>query len=221
MAPRKPASLKNLVVKLQEIQADLDDILEFTQGYEEATTATDVNMRLIRLDELWEKYGETLVEIKCHEDYTAEDETYNDQRLLYSSRYYRSKSSLTDKATELQDTLELNQSTRANDSTLHGALDHVRLPQIKLQTFNGDIDEWISFRDLFTSLIHWRTDLPEVEKLHYLKGCLQGEPKALIDPLKITQANYQIAWDTLLKRYNNSKQLKKKQVQSLFSLPSL
>ncbi|XP_062714600.1 uncharacterized protein LOC134291174 [Aedes albopictus] len=190
-------------------------------GYRNSKKATDVNIRLIRLDELWEKYGETLVEIKCHEDYTAEDETYNEQRLLYSSRYYRSKSSLTDKATELQGTPELNQSTRANDSTLHGALDHVRLPQIKLQTFNGDIDEWISFRDLFTSLIHWRTDLPEVEKLHYLKGCLQGEPKALIDPLKITQANYQIAWDTLLKRYNNSKQLKKRQVQSLFSLPSL
>ncbi|XP_055591276.1 uncharacterized protein LOC129743315 [Uranotaenia lowii] len=71
------------------------------------------------------------------------------------------------------------------------------------------------------SLIHWKTDLPEVEKFHYLKGCLQGEPKALIDPIKITKTNYQIAWDLLLKRYNNSKLLRKRQVQGLFQLPSL
>ncbi|XP_062542191.1 uncharacterized protein LOC134210180 [Armigeres subalbatus] len=103
----------------------------------------------------------------------------------------------------------------------HGTLDHVRLPQIKLQSFNGDIDEWISFRDLYTSLIHRKTDLPEVEKFHYLKGCLQGEPKNLIDPLKITKANYQVAWDLLIKRYDNSKLLKKRQVQALFNLPTL
>ncbi|XP_062538614.1 uncharacterized protein LOC134206888 [Armigeres subalbatus] len=221
MAPRKLTSLKPLVVKLGEIQADLDDIGKFVQRYDEATTATDVNMRLERIGELWEKYGETLVEIKCHDDYDEDDETFNKDRLIYSDQYYRSKSSLTDKAKELQGLPEQDQSTRANDSMVHGVLDHVRLPQIKLQSFNGDIDEWISFRDLFTSLIHWRTDLPEVEKFHYLKGCLQGEPKALIDPLKITQANYKIAWDALTKRYNNSKQLKKRQVQSLFTLPSL
>ncbi|XP_062539043.1 uncharacterized protein LOC134207339 [Armigeres subalbatus] len=221
MAPRKLTSLKALVVKLGEIQADLDDIWKFVQRYDEATTATDVNIRLERIGELWEKYGETLVEIKCHDDYDEDDETFNKDRLIYSDRYYRSKSSLTDKAKELQGLPEQDQSTRANDSMVHGVLDHVRLPQIKLQSFNGDIDEWISFRDLFTSLIHWRTDLPEVEKFHYLKGCLQGEPKALIDPLKITQANYKIAWDALTKRYNNSKQLKKRQVQSLFTLPSL
>ncbi|XP_055542996.1 uncharacterized protein LOC129728573 [Wyeomyia smithii] len=100
-------------------------------------------------------------------------------------------------------------------------MDHVRLPQIKLQSFNGDIDEWLSFRDLFTSLIHWKEDLPEVEKFHYLKGCLQGEPKSLIDPLQITRANYQVAWELLLKRYNKCKQLRKRQVQALFSLPTL
>ncbi|XP_062542421.1 uncharacterized protein LOC134210387 [Armigeres subalbatus] len=221
MAPRKLTSLKALVVKLGEIQADMDDIWKFVQRYDEATTATDVNMRLERIGELWEKYGETLVEIKCHDDYDEDDETFNKDRLIYSDRFYRSKSSLTDKGKELQGLPEQDQSTRANDSMVHGVLDHVRLPQIKLQSFNGDIDEWISFRDLFTSLIHWRTDLPEVEKFHYLKGCLQGEPKALIDPLKITQANYKIAWDALTKRYNNSKQLKKRQVQSLFTLPSL
>ncbi|XP_062698515.1 uncharacterized protein LOC134284160 [Aedes albopictus] len=105
--------------------------------------------------------------------------------------------------------------------TLHGMMDHVRLPQIKLQCFDGNIDDWLSFRDLYTSLIHEKPDLPAVEKFHYLKGCLAGEAKALIDPLKITRDNYQVAWQTLLKRYNNNKLLKKKQVQAIIKLPSL
>ncbi|XP_038106934.1 uncharacterized protein LOC119766450 [Culex quinquefasciatus] len=99
--------------------------------------------------------------------------------------------------------------------------DHVRLPQIKLRTFDGNIDEWFSFRDLYSSLIHWKQELPEVEKFHYLKGCLEGEARSLIEPIKITTRNYQVAWDLLLKRYNNSKLLKRRQVQALFKLPVL
>ncbi|XP_055605638.1 uncharacterized protein LOC129753814 [Uranotaenia lowii] len=126
-----------------------------------------------------------------------------------------------DKVKELQGNAALEQSTRNVEGSLPGLVDHVRLPQIKLKSFDGNIDEWLSFRDLFTSLIHWKTELPEIEKFHYLKGCLEGEAKALIDPLKITKANYQIAWDTLVKRYHNNKVLKKRQVQALFKLPTL
>ncbi|XP_055605543.1 uncharacterized protein LOC129753723 [Uranotaenia lowii] len=125
-----------------------------------------------------------------------------------------------DKLKELQEPF-VDSVDRLNETSAQHTLDHVRLPQIKLQTFSGNIDEWMSFRDLYTSLIHWKTDLPDVEKFHYLKGCLQGEPKSLIDSLQITRANYQVAWDLLVKRYNNSKLLKKKQVQALFKLPQL
>ncbi|XP_058816896.1 uncharacterized protein LOC131680194 [Topomyia yanbarensis] len=189
--------------------------------FKESHTATDVDVRLCKLDELWEGFSETLVEIFSHDDYNAEGNSWEKERMEFSDRYYEVKSFLMDKAKELQEPNLLEQSLRAGDSSMRGGIDHVRLPQIKLQTFNGDIDEWLSFRDLFTSFIHWKPDLPEVEKFHYLKGCLQGEPKRLIDPLQITKANYQVAWDLLLKRYNNSKQLKKRQVQAFFNLPTL
>lgn len=79
-----------------------------------------------------------------------------------------------DKAKELQEPVALDHSTRQGDTSIQGTLDHVRLPQIKLQSFNGDVDQWLSFRDLFTSLIHWKAELPEVEKFHYLKGLSSG-----------------------------------------------
>ncbi|XP_055623543.1 uncharacterized protein LOC129766972 [Toxorhynchites rutilus septentrionalis] len=37
----------------------------------------------------------------------------------------------------------------------------------------------------------------------------------------MTRANYQIAWDAVMKRYNDSKMLKRRQVQALFDLPNV
>ncbi|XP_055527359.1 uncharacterized protein LOC129719980 [Wyeomyia smithii] len=219
-ASKKTPSLKSLSVKLKEIQTSMMDIWKFIESFPEDATISKINVRLEKLDELWERFSEVLVEIKCHEDYDAEDEAYDKERLEFNNRYYEGKAFLMEKVREREEPV-LERTSRVNESATEGALDNVRLPQIKLQTFNGEIDDWLSFRDLFTSLIHWKTELPEVEKFHYLKGCLQGEPKNMIDPLKITKANYLVAWEMLLKRYNNCKQLKKRQIQSLFSLPTL
>ncbi|XP_058827982.1 uncharacterized protein LOC131687905 [Topomyia yanbarensis] len=218
---KKPPSMRALTARLKEIQLSFSDIWRFVQSFKESNTVTDIEVRLGKLEELWESFSDTFVEILSHDDYNAEGSAYEKERMEFSDNYYEVKTFLMDKVKELQEPQVLEQSLRAGDGLPHGTSDHVRLPQIKLQTFNGDVDEWLSFRDLFTSLIHWKVDLPEVEKFHYLKGCLQGEPKSLIDPLQITKANYQVAWEMLLRRYNNSKQLKKRQVQSLFNLPTL
>ncbi|XP_062714463.1 uncharacterized protein LOC134291126 [Aedes albopictus] len=225
MAPsrKKKPALKLLMVQLKNIQTSMDDIRRFVEADQPTATVSQVKIRMDSLDEMWERYAEVLVDIQGHDDFEAKDETIDKTRLAYSDSYYHCKAFLMDKIRELQGPEEADHSVRANETLVqgHGTLDHVRLPQIKLQVFNGDIDEWISFRDLFTSLIHRKTDLAEVEKFHYLKGCLQGEPKGLIDSLKITRTNYQIAWDMLLKRYDNSKLLKKRQVQALFNLPTM
>ncbi|XP_065091455.1 uncharacterized protein LOC135712392 [Ochlerotatus camptorhynchus] len=219
--PAKAPSMRALTARLKQIQLSFNDIYRFTQTFSESNNFTEVEVRIGKLDELWESYSETMVEIFSHDDYNAEKTSLEKERIEFSDRYYGVKSFLMDKIKELQKPQALEQSIRAGEGSTSATIDHVRLPQIKLHTFNGNIDEWLSFRDLFMSLIHWKAELPEVEKLHYLKGCLQGEAKALIEPLSITAANYQVAWDMLLKRYNNSKQLRKRQVQALFKLPTL
>lgn len=49
-----------------------------------------------------------------------------------------------------------------------------KLPKIELKTFSGDLEDWLSFKNLFTSLIHNVTSLPKVEKLHYLRSVLKN-----------------------------------------------
>ncbi|XP_053686315.1 uncharacterized protein LOC128735856 [Sabethes cyaneus] len=218
---KKNPSLKTLQTKLKTYLNMFKDIRKFVQAFSVETTANQVTVRLEKLEDLWEKVNDVILEIEIHEDYTAEDESYIQQRSEFGNDYYEVKSLLLDKIKQFDEQPSMNASVRVLDTTQQPTIEHVRLPQIKLQTFDGNIDEWLSFRDLYTSLIHWKADLPDVEKFHYLKGCLAGEAKALIDPLSITRANYQIAWDTLTRRYNDSKVLKRRQVQALFKLPSL
>ncbi|XP_055585300.1 uncharacterized protein LOC129738142 [Uranotaenia lowii] len=191
---KKQPSLKVLQTKLKGLQTSFNNIEHYVQNFPESVSVHQILVRLEKLEELWDKVAETSCEIESHDEFLSKG------------------SSLTQQSTK---------SPSHSDSALPAAGEHVRLPQIKLQTFNGNVDDWLSFRDLFTSLIHLKHDLPEVEKLHYLKGCLEGEAKSLIDPLKVTKANYQIAWDLLNKRYNNSKVLRKRQVHALLKLPSL
>ncbi|XP_055589375.1 uncharacterized protein LOC129741652 [Uranotaenia lowii] len=220
-AEKAPPSLKVLRVKLKEIQTSFSDIWMFVDGYREDSTQGQIEVRLGKIDDLWENFCDTLIQIKAHDDFKETDDLFDKERQDLSNQYYFCKAFLVDRAREFAVPDSINHSARLNESSGHSGMDHVRLPQIKLQTFNGDIEDWLGFRDLFTSLIHCKPDLCEVEKFHYLKGCLEGEPKTLIDSLQITQANYTIAWNILLKRYNNSKQLKKRQIQALFSLPHL
>lgn len=195
-----------------------NDIQHFVSKYRADTSAVQIQVRLSKVDELWKMFSDTLVEIMSHEDYVADEEKYAKERQQFSAQYYNIKAFLLEKLEQIQ-RAAMDHSTNVHDSSTLNISEHVRLPQIKLQTFKGDIDEWISFRDLFISLIHSRTDLPDVEKLHYLKGCLMGEPKGLIDPLAITAANYNVAWNLITKRYDNSKQLRKRQVQALLNMP--
>ncbi|XP_062535396.1 uncharacterized protein LOC134204615 [Armigeres subalbatus] len=219
---RKTTSLKVLMTKLGEYQSSFNDIWEFVEDVPADAVAFDMSIRIERLDELREKIENTIIEVKSHSSYSEEKYPIDSRRKDFSVRFYKMKAFLMDQLKQLQEpTPILDRSFHAGESSVGGSLDHARLPQIRLQVFNGDINEWLSFRDLFTSLIHWRTDLPEIEKFHYLKGCLQGEPKGLIDPIQITKTNYQVAWNLLVERYSNSKQLKKRQVQILFDLPVL
>ncbi|XP_062557632.1 uncharacterized protein LOC134222502 [Armigeres subalbatus] len=171
-------------------------------------------------DGLWENINEALNAIEVYDDYPEGEESCGKERAEYANRYEDCKTRILDLLKLLEQPGQAT-SDRAQGSGMHDVAEHVRLPQIKLQTFDGNIDEWLSFRDLYTSLIHLKADLPDVEKFHYLKGCLAGEAKSLIDPLAITNINYQVAWKTLMNRYNDSKLLKRRQVQTLFKLPSL
>ncbi|XP_063382166.1 uncharacterized protein LOC134668654 [Cydia fagiglandana] len=96
-------------------------------------------------------------------------------------------------------------STSSTNPTPSTSRDDVKLPKIDIAKFTGNYQDWTSFYDMFTSLIHNKENLSSVQKMHYLKSYLSGEPAQLLDHLAVTETNYELAWLTLQNRYNNKR----------------
>ncbi|XP_055701775.1 uncharacterized protein LOC129801041 [Phlebotomus papatasi] len=95
----------------------------------------------------------------------------------------------------------------ANSINTRTSKSNLKLPQIDLPVFTGNISDWQEFHDLFSSTIHTKAELTTSEKFQYLKSSLSGEPARLLKTLKVTDANYNEAWDTLVKRYNKPRNI--------------
>ena len=78
-----------------------------------------------------------------------------------------------------------------------------QLQPIKLPCFAGDIIEWQHFYNMFLELVHVRTDLTGIQKLHYLHLSLRDEALNVIKSLPITHENYTVAIDLLKARYDS------------------
>lgn len=97
---------------------------------------------------------------------------------------------------------------------------HVKLLQIILPSFNGSYDTWLEFRDTYTSLVHSRPDLDNIEKYHYMRAHLTGDAKQVIQSIEFSADNYLVAWDLLCERYNNKQLLVYNHLKQLFDIPA-
>lgn len=81
--------------------------------------------------------------------------------------------------------------------------DSIRLLKLDLPSFSGSYQDWLNFYDSFKSLIHDNTKIADVQKLQYLRSCLNDEASKVISSLETSFANYDVAWTLLTDRYDN------------------
>lgn len=110
-----------------------------------------------------------------------------------------------------------NSSTAEISLNSSAALRSWRLPRIEVPKFSGDYAQWSQFRDLFVSMIMENTDISTVEKFHYLKMSVSGEPAQHLKNISITSDNFSRAWNSLVARYENKRILIDAQLAALFS----
>lgn len=94
-----------------------------------------------------------------------------------------------------------------------------KLPKISLPKFSGDYLDWISFQDIYDSLVHSNNSIPKVQKFYYLKGSLTGEAANLIKTISASEANYDSAWLVLRNRYHNKRLIVDTLIRKLFDIP--
>lgn len=99
---------------------------------------------------------------------------------------------------------EIEKSLISCEDSIKNPGPRAKLPEIRLQTFDGKLEEWLPFRDAFVSLNDNNKKLSDVNKLRYLKGSLQKEALNVICDIEITSANYTVAWQLLMARFESA-----------------
>jgi hypothetical protein len=98
-------------------------------------------------------------------------------------------------------------STGSSGTGTGPATTHMNFPRLDLPSFDGNITEWMSFRDLFVTAVNNNKCLSDSQRLIHLQSALTGEAARLIRSTIITDANYAIAWKQLQDRYQNDREL--------------
>lgn len=106
------ASYMVLTAKLSDVQQTFNDIWSYVDDLPEDATISQMTVRLERLDDLWEKFSEYLIEIKTHAVHDSEKNPYTKDRKDISDRYYHANALLVDTIKLKQEPVELNASDR-------------------------------------------------------------------------------------------------------------
>jgi hypothetical protein len=54
----------------------------------------------------------------------------------------------------------------------------VKLPQLSIPKFSGNLQDWVTFKDTFLSLVGDSTTIPNIQKFHYLLSAINGDAKS-------------------------------------------
>ncbi|KAJ8869301.1 hypothetical protein PR048_030875 [Dryococelus australis] len=77
------------------------------------------------------------------------------------------------------------------------------LPPLPLPVFSGNRAVWIGLAELFNSIVGQAPHLTQVQKIHYLLGCSQGESRELVHNIPVTENNYSVIWKILEKGFKS------------------
>ena len=98
----------------------------------------------------------------------------------------------------------------------------VKLPKIDTPTFNGDILKWLTFWEQIRVAIHDRTELPQAQKLVYLRQSLKGDSaRNVIEGLSRSGEQYDEAVKCLQERYDRPRLIHQAHVQKFVEAPDL
>jgi len=99
--------------------------------------------------------------------------------------------------------------------------DSMKLPSIPPPRFDGDLQNWTSFLDDFNARFHLNQGLSDVQRFQFLKTCLSGPAAEVVRTIPTTDANYRIAYNVLVKRYENKSLIIQSHIRSLFQTPQV
>ncbi|KAI8441259.1 hypothetical protein MSG28_014900 [Choristoneura fumiferana] len=150
----------------------------FKKSPKDRLTTSYLETRLEDLERLWQQFTIDHQEILKSYDANSLQKTKYMSEDTYDSTgelYMEYKCELKEKLNNLTSVPSFINPIVSNSASSGLKSNQVKLPRITIPTFSGKYTEWMSFRELFVSLIHNNKEIDNVQKLHYLKANLTGE----------------------------------------------
>lgn len=214
--------MESLINKQEDIYSRIDKAyVNFKKSPKERITRPYCKVRLENLEKLWDQLENG--HSKLYEGY--EPDKLKQSRYVKNDVYELADEVYIQYKTELETVLESfdikEQDLKENSKVSSSKQCQVKLPKIIIPVFSGKYTDWVTFRDLFLSLIHNNKSLDNVQRMQYLKGYLSGEAEQLLRQIPISDANYDRCWELLNARYNNKRYLSHFIIKRLLSQKNL
>lgn len=97
----------------------------------------------------------------------------------------------------------------------------LKMNRFTLPTFDGDLTNWLPFKDQFIDLIHSNQGYTPITKFIQLRAHLKGSALEAIQGFKLSAASYEAAWYILQRRYNKPDQIIDEYLRKLTDLPPI
>lgn len=180
----------------------------------------ELKFRLERIENLLFEFNEVQSQIEILSSEEDDSEVDNFESVFYStlSLAQHILDTRLKVNEEKEGSLHSARSTCSNTCSHHHQNSNIKLPTIKLPTYDGNYLKWLEFRDTFESLIHSNDSISDINKFHYLRSSLEGGAALIIKSLEFSSKNYTVAWDLVRERYDNKKVLINNHLKALFEI---
>lgn len=117
---------------------------------------------------------------------------------------------------EIDDEMVGHQNEGQEENT---GLTKLKIDTIQLPIFDGNFDEWNSFRDMFESLVNKSPKIAKVVKFYELRSRLRGPALETIKGYQLTSSNYDSAWSDLKKRFDHTEETVEDYIRKFLEVP--
>lgn len=206
--------------RLLDIRANAIDAIKFHQtktNEMQGDMAMEALTRLTSIEIAYDKFNKICDQLERHEEFMFSDLVIKNEDVV--DIYITSTAKLKIAAKDLIEPSILS-STQYRINHSQNTVD-VKLPKLTVPPFSGDYQEWNTFKDAFCTLIDNHAGLSDGNKLSFLKSSLRGNALRVINSLQITDANYKIAWQKLVARFENKRAILNKCISSILKQPEI
>ncbi|XP_049884023.1 uncharacterized protein LOC126379357 [Pectinophora gossypiella] len=183
-----------------------------------ATGAKELQLRLNKQESLYDSYDSIQLQLEC---LTEDVEAQYSARNEFESQYYKALACAQDLLCKFNKNCDDSSESDGKSTRASTRPQLVRLPTIQLPKFSGRYENWLEFRDTFTSLIHSNESIDEINKFHYLRASLEGSAAVVIQSMEFSASNYNVAWKLLRERFDNKRLLVQNHVSALFNIENI